>query len=88
MFSAGMRTPSGEPLSPYRPLYAATLPALMMVGNEAVPASPCARGLLTGCPPLDLLMQPPGSGGGGGGGGRAFDIGRVSAANWRAIRFR
>lgn len=85
MFSAEICTSSGEPLSRYWPLYAATLHALITVTNEAVPPSPCARGLLMGCSLLDLLMQPSGSTDGG---GRAFDIGHLSATNWRATHFR
>jgi len=84
MFSVEMCTASGEPLSPYQFLCAAKLPALITVTNEAIPCSLCARGLLMDSSLLDLLMQPSGSTNGGGG---AFDMGHLSAADWRAAHF-
>lgn len=84
MFSAEMCTPSGEPLSRYRSLCAAMLHTLIVVTNEAGPPAACARGLLMGYSLLDLLMQPSGSTDGGGG---AFDMGHLSAMNWRATHF-
>lgn len=57
---------------------------LITATNEADPPSACARRVLMGYSLLDLLMQPSGSTDGGGG---AFDMGHLSAANWRATHF-
>lgn len=57
------------------------LHTLITATSEAVSPSACACGLLVGYSVLGLLVQPLGSTDGGGG---AFDMGHLSAANWRA----